>query len=149
MPNLLEDYDVLGFDADHCLVKYHVRELMLLVARIQGEDLHKKGGYPAEIADFDPSQIDICLNNAVWDIKTGNLLKLLEGGIVARACHGFKPLSQAEIEATYGSPPRFETLNYPQTTREFGSSEHNYWVLMTYFDCCKIPNICRGVELVD
>ena len=25
-PNLLEDYDVIGFDVDHCLVKYNVKE---------------------------------------------------------------------------------------------------------------------------
>jgi hypothetical protein len=27
-PNLLTDYDAIGFDADHCLVKYNVRELV-------------------------------------------------------------------------------------------------------------------------
>ena len=34
MPNLLTDYDVLGFDADHCIVKYNVRELMIHVSNI-------------------------------------------------------------------------------------------------------------------
>jgi hypothetical protein len=33
-PNLLTDYDVLGFDADHCVVKYNVRELMIHVSNI-------------------------------------------------------------------------------------------------------------------
>ena len=33
-PNLLTDYDVLGFDADHCIVKYNVRELMIHVSNI-------------------------------------------------------------------------------------------------------------------
>lgn len=27
-PRLLTDYDVLGFDADHCMVKYHNVELV-------------------------------------------------------------------------------------------------------------------------
>ena len=68
VPDLVADYDVLGFDADHCLVKYHIKNLMLLVARILGVDLHLKGGYPEEITHFDDLTIDICLNNAVWDI---------------------------------------------------------------------------------
>jgi len=40
VPDLVADYDVLGFDADHCVVKYNVKNLMLLVARIQGIDMH-------------------------------------------------------------------------------------------------------------
>jgi hypothetical protein len=70
---------VIGFDADHCLVKYHVFELMTLLARLQGEDMVKNAGYPQELALFDPSIIDLCLNNLVWDIEKGNLLKLVEG----------------------------------------------------------------------
>jgi hypothetical protein len=39
MPNLVNDYDVIGFDADHCLVKYNVRNLMNHVMVIQGRDM--------------------------------------------------------------------------------------------------------------
>ncbi len=34
MPNLIKDYDVLGFDADHCIVKYNVKNLMTHVCEI-------------------------------------------------------------------------------------------------------------------
>lgn len=34
MPKLLNDYDVIGFDADHCIVKYNVRNLMILVGEV-------------------------------------------------------------------------------------------------------------------
>lgn len=40
-PNLLTDYDVLGFDADHCLVKYNVRAVVELLIKCELEDLHE------------------------------------------------------------------------------------------------------------
>ncbi len=27
--------------------------------------------------------------------------------------------------------------------------EDAYWVLLTYFDCCKIALICKAIELID
>jgi len=44
-PNLRTEYDVLGFDADHCLVKYNVRAIMQLLIKCELEDLHEMG-YP-------------------------------------------------------------------------------------------------------
>jgi len=34
-PNLITDYDVLGFDIDNCMVKYKVRELTVMLIRIE------------------------------------------------------------------------------------------------------------------
>jgi hypothetical protein len=33
--------------------------------------------------------------------------------------------------------------------RRMDSPEDAYWVLFTYFDCCKVPLLCRGIELID
>jgi hypothetical protein len=78
MPNLNEDYDVIGFDADHCLVKYDIVELTKLIV-----DTHLKRltedyeGYPKEICNFDYAKNSgTVLNNATWDIQNGNVLKL-------------------------------------------------------------------------
>ena len=38
-PDLLRDYHVLGFDADHCLVKYNVINLSKLMTKALCEDL--------------------------------------------------------------------------------------------------------------
>jgi len=96
-PNLLSDYDVLGFDADHCIVKYNVRELMELVVKAHALDMHKNDGYPVELTHITDAQIDICLNNAVWDIEKGNMLKLAEGKEVIRAWNGFEELPKERI----------------------------------------------------
>jgi hypothetical protein len=53
MPDLVLDYDVIGFDADHSLVKYNVAEFAKLIARSFFEDMHNIYGYPEEILDFD------------------------------------------------------------------------------------------------
>lgn len=47
-------------------------------------------GYPAIFAEYDPQVNHMALNNLVWDIERGNLLKLVEGKIIARAYHGTK-----------------------------------------------------------
>jgi len=53
MPNYSEDYDVLGFDADHCFVKYNLHAYTRLLISIDLKDLHEVEGYPEEILDFD------------------------------------------------------------------------------------------------
>lgn len=55
MPNLSWDYDAIGFDADHCLVKYHLRNLHELLIRTELEDLVEHEGYPKEMLEFDIS----------------------------------------------------------------------------------------------
>ena len=47
-PNLISDYDVIGFDADHCVVKYNVKELVSYLIRSELEDFVEMG-YPEEI----------------------------------------------------------------------------------------------------
>jgi hypothetical protein len=68
-PNLVADYDAIGFAVDHCLVKFNIRELTKLVVECHLEELAKIEGYPASITDFDwDACLSVFLNNAVWDI---------------------------------------------------------------------------------
>jgi hypothetical protein len=41
-PSLLSDYDAVGFDMDHSVVKYNVREMTALVASGYLDSLHDK-----------------------------------------------------------------------------------------------------------
>ena len=81
-PNICDDYDVVGFDADHCLVKYHVPNLTRLLSEITSNDLFARCGYPEEIKNVPESHCDISLNNVVWDIEHRTLLKLGENKTV-------------------------------------------------------------------
>ena len=53
---LNQEYDVLGFDADHCLVKYNISALVRLMIATMSEDL-REIGYPAEIQQFDTERL--------------------------------------------------------------------------------------------
>ena len=38
-PNLLQDYDAIGFDTDHCLVKYNIKPMVDLIVKGHLEEL--------------------------------------------------------------------------------------------------------------
>ena len=101
MPNYSKDYDCLGFDADHCIVKYNLEPYTRLLIQCDLEDMHENGGWPEEILEFDltegSEEIAICNNFTLWDIDRGTLLKLGEGKEVLAAMKGRKSLSQGEI----------------------------------------------------
>ena len=68
VPNLAEDYDVIGFDADHCVVKYNMPALTTLLVKVTAQDLFEHKGYPEQILEV-PSSLDgLSINNIVWDI---------------------------------------------------------------------------------
>ena len=116
-PNFATDYDVLGFDADHCLVKYNIPQLAALMSRLTSADLHERLGYPEEIRNVPDSIHGMSLNNTVWDIQNRLLLKLGEGKVVVQANRGTTKLTQAEIESVYSSSAVFQPLNYPNTNK--------------------------------
>jgi hypothetical protein len=70
MPSLTKDYDVIGFDADHCLVKYNIVAMTHLIVDTHLVRLVKDfEGYPPEICNFDyDKNMGTVLNNCVWDI---------------------------------------------------------------------------------
>lgn len=92
-PNLAE-YDVIGFDADCCIVKYNTRALMVHINEITGRDMHLAGGWPEQLAHFDDKTIGMAMNCAVWDIERGNIIKLVGDKLVARGYHGTRQLTQ-------------------------------------------------------
>ena len=53
MPNLSKDYSCIGFDADHCLVKYNIKTLNSLLTMLHLWDMHECAGYPEEVCKFD------------------------------------------------------------------------------------------------
>lgn len=104
-PNLLTDYDAIGFDADHCIVKYNNVELVSFLVKIELAEFVELG-YPASILDFDyENDLEMCLNASIFDIDNGLVIKLAKDKEVVQAMKGLKKLSKKEIEAVYGSPP--------------------------------------------
>jgi hypothetical protein len=96
-PSLMTDYDVVGFDVDNTLVKYKIKAVTKLAVSAYLADL-AANGYPADLVDFDyEKNLNVCLNNAVWDIEKGVIIRLGEDKLVTHAIRGFKGLSRGEI----------------------------------------------------
>jgi hypothetical protein len=55
------------------------------------------------------------INNGVWDISTGNVLKLGENKLIMHAVNGHQKLTKQQLVAEYGDPPRFNKLKWPST----------------------------------
>lgn len=83
---------MIGFDADHCIVKYNIRALVALLTDITKNDLFNLG-YPEEIKQVPEALYGISLNNAIWDIEHRTILKLGEGKLVVRATKGSRPMT--------------------------------------------------------
>jgi hypothetical protein len=81
---------VIGFDADHCLVKYNKNALTELLVNSMLSDLTSRFGYPKLQFDFDKGVESLMINNVVWDIQNGTILTLVHGKQVVSAVSGFQ-----------------------------------------------------------
>ena len=109
MPDLIKDYDAIGFDTENCLIKYNVEEMIKVIVYDLLDAFHKHlDGYPIEIISLDFSKHKgLCMNHAVWDIANGAILKLVEGRQITHAVHGLEVMSKEAIIKMYGDPPIF------------------------------------------
>ena len=121
---------------------------MALLTDITKNDLFNQG-YPEEIKEVPEALYGISLNNAIWDIEHRTILKLGEGKQIVRATKGSRPMTQAEIEEIYGSPPIFLPLDYPNSKSQMREESGAYLTMMTYFDSVKLPVIAHGIDLME
>jgi HAD superfamily 5'-nucleotidase-like hydrolase len=148
-PNLVTDYDAIGFDADHCFVKYNIRELVAFLVKIELDEFVELG-YPKSLAEGFNYETDLamCMNASIFDIDNGLVIKLAEGKEVVQAIKGLRKLNRDEIQAVYGNPPLYDAYQWPNTTH-LQKGKGAYWVFMTYFDTPKIAVVLRAIDLID
>jgi hypothetical protein len=89
------------------------------------------------------------LNNAIWDIDKGTILKLDENKIITHASIGLVSIGKHEIIRLYGNPPVFSNLKWPETTKRLNKNvPGNYWVFMGYFESAFVPVIAHLTQMV-
>jgi hypothetical protein len=147
-PNLLE-YDAIGFDLDHCLVKYNVDALTALLIEGHLDELHQFKGYPVEITHFKYDTINLATKSTVWDIKTGAVLRLTEGAEITHAVLGYHVLQREQINKIWGSPPIYSALEWPGSCITIADEDNPYWVLLSYSNAYLVPLICHIVHLIN
>mmetsp|Transcript_34513 Transcript_34513/g.39937 ORF Transcript_34513/g.39937 Transcript_34513/m.39937 type:complete len:186 (+) Transcript_34513:33-590(+) len=139
----LGDFDVIGFDADHTLIRYNVKDLAVMIDKCFVSTLCEEcKGYPEEIENFPEDAVDIALNGVVFDMNNERLIKISDDSKVMRAFHGFTELEDDEITEIYGPERHFEF-----TPWEFRNREKGFAGFHTYFDSPGIVVIAKMMEL--
>ena len=93
----LDNYDVIGFDVDHCLAQYIIPSFHRMTFKVLTDILVKEKWYPEAVKDIDEKLFEFPLNASVCDFKTGCLLKLGEDNLILRGYRGFHRLSETEV----------------------------------------------------
>ncbi len=153
----IDDYDCVGFDLDHTLVRYNVGPMIQLEYDLLADFLITKKGYDPAIKQrsFECDRDFVC-KGLTLDCERGNLLRLGSDGFILGACHGTRRMGDSDIERTYGrcrkkrhpGPEYTQHLREvgPQNMVDFGQLLHSF---MDYFDMAA-PLLCaRIVDVVD
>ncbi|XP_077442984.1 5'-nucleotidase domain-containing protein 1 isoform X1 [Stigmatopora argus] len=140
--SLLES-DVIGFDLDHTLCRYHLKETSKLIYESFATYLVEHKGYDKDLLNLTPATWDFCFKGLVVDLENGNLVKLAEDGTVLRATHGTTDLSTEEIIKHYG--PKREWKHFNSLNSSFARSA-KFYLYDNYFD---LPGALLCGRLVD
>jgi len=120
----LTDSDCLGWDLDHTIIRYNLRNLYNLIN-------HSFLRYLVEIQNYDssilkiPFNIDFSKKGVLIDRDAGNILLLDFKSTIVVSYHGYKRMTEEEIKKEYGAKM---TIDYT------GSSTFRFWSLSTYFE---------------
>ncbi|XP_026886542.2 5'-nucleotidase domain-containing protein 1 [Electrophorus electricus] len=139
----LADCDVIGFDLDHTLCRYHLKETCRLIYESFARYLVEHRGYDQDLLNLTPATWDFCCKGLVVDLEEGNLVKLAEDGTVLRATHGTCDLSTEELLKHYGPKREWRHFNSLNTT--FTRSA-KYYFYDNYFD---LPGALLCARVVD
>ncbi|NWY11784.1 NT5D1 protein, partial [Aphelocoma coerulescens] len=138
----LADCDVVGFDLDHTLCRYHLPQSARLIYDSFAQYLVTEKGYDEDLLILAPDSLDFCCKGLVLDIEEGNFLKLAEDGTVLRASHGTKSMTFEEILENYG---RREWKHF-NTVSGMVSRTAKYYLYDNYFD---LPGALLCARVVD
>ncbi|NXL43152.1 NT5D1 protein, partial [Podilymbus podiceps] len=138
----LADCDVMGFDLDHTLCRYHLPQSAGLIYDSFAQYLVTEKGYDKDLLTLAPDSLDFCCKGLVLDIEEGNFLKLAEDGTVLRASHGTKSMTSEEILEIYG---RREWKHF-NTVSGMVSRSAKYYLYDNYFD---LPGALLCARVVD
>ncbi len=115
----LEQMDVVGFDLDETLIRYHRTTFRELTMELTISRLVEKG-YPKEISELSYSA-SWGAKSLIVDLRHGNVLEDTRAGPVARACHGKRWLKEEELKKLYDGARFDGALAYFRIQTEFAA----------------------------
>ena len=144
IPNLLTDFDAIGFDGDFTLLNYKVKDHQKMQCIATAQVMINKRGYPKSIADVTESDFDSTMNGIVLDGNTGCAVKLGAGNTVLAGYLGSRKLAEREIEEKYGKPPVMPNYNMSVQT----DLTKHYMCSITCFKCTHTVLFQKAVDLI-
>ncbi|XP_070568948.1 5'-nucleotidase domain-containing protein 1-like isoform X2 [Ptychodera flava] len=144
----LADFDVIGFDLDHTICKYKLNEVFPLIYYSLAKNMVEKKGHDKSLLEPFELDKDFMTKGLVFDVITGDLLKLSGDGHILKASHGTRILSDEEIQTDYGkgrlwSPDKFQQLK--ETLKQ--TDDMRYFE--NYFDMTGAVLCARMVDIID
>lgn len=103
--------DAIGFDMDYTLAIYNQDEMDRLSVELTIERMIEHRGYPEELRDLKPDPA-FAIRGLVVDKVRGNILKLDSHRHVGKAYHGFRALTEEELEEYKKEAIRFASDRY-------------------------------------
>lgn len=147
----LSDYDCIGFDLDNTICEYKIDSLAQMEYEVLSKFLVEKKGYDENYlyAPLDSEAVDFFQRGLILDLKKGNILKLNENGVIIKASHGSKFLSEDSVKTIYGSSKTCELSENILNNLTLAWQEpfkQNYRLLLDYFDLPASLGFARAVD---
>ncbi|EGR27091.1 hypothetical protein IMG5_202080 [Ichthyophthirius multifiliis] len=125
----LKNHQYIGFDVDHCLIRYHIKSITRACYESLMKTLINEKGYPETLLNLTEKEIGIGLNYSLIDINKGTILQIGKNKTILKGYRGFK---QINIEEEYGKDYIIEAFEPLLINRN-----PEFMVLATYFENSK------------
>ncbi|KAL4501435.1 hypothetical protein ABPG72_021242 [Tetrahymena utriculariae] len=121
------NHQAIGFDVDHCLIRYKVKALTKLCYKVICQAVIEKYNYPSSILDLTEGEYGFALNYLVIHIDKGIVLRIAENKEIIKCYRGF---TEQDVETEYGPTrmlPDFDPISSIKQNPQ-------YIVCATYFE---------------
>jgi HAD superfamily 5'-nucleotidase-like hydrolase len=153
-PLNISDYDAVGFDLCNTLCNFRICELAEEVYFSLAQYLIEKKHYDKTVLGNPLSYAgkDFTQRGLIFDVARGNVLKVLEDGVIDKASHGTMQMSTDMIRATYGRKRRWPpTDGIVKDVKTLWSREnfHTLFTSLNYFGMTSVMAWASAVRTVD
>lgn len=145
------DYDCVGFDLDHTLLRYNITNLVYMEYEMLARFLVDERGYGERLLKPLTNDLDFLQKGLLLDFERGNVLRVSPDGLIRRACHGTRLLSTDQIRRVYPEQRWEATEAFCRDVMAFwnGPLSEKLRSLLDYFDIVASVAFARIVDILD
>eukprot|EP00730_Choanoeca_flexa_P012525 TRINITY_DN4358_c0_g1_i1.p1 TRINITY_DN4358_c0_g1~~TRINITY_DN4358_c0_g1_i1.p1 ORF type:complete len:471 (+),score=91.04 TRINITY_DN4358_c0_g1_i1:114-1526(+) len=141
----MHECDWIGFDLDHCLVRYNVPELTSLIHTCIVKFLVDQRDYNPSLRDIDCTS-EFFVKGLLYDTELGNFLRLYANGTIQSCSHGTKTLDVEKARQLYAHA---DLAVVADNIIHHGRKNRRYFYFSTFFDMAGALAAAACVDLLD